>query len=118
MNRKLFFPVVRTGVYIALAAFSLASADDRFPVGFKANRYSHLWERNPFTLVAQAMAQATVSVDPEKAGGVRTVAEATVSIVHPEKSGAATLQLPGQLSAYTKAPMYVQTSPRSFPAFG
>ena len=40
MNRKLFFPVVRTGVYIALAAFSLASADDRIPVGFKANRFS------------------------------------------------------------------------------
>jgi hypothetical protein len=31
------------------------------------------------------MPQATVSVDPEKAGGVQTVAEATVSIVHPEK---------------------------------
>jgi hypothetical protein len=81
MNRKRFFPVVRTGVDIALEAFSLASADDRIPVGFKANRYSHLWERNPFTLVAQAMPQATVSVDPEKAGRVQTVAEATVSIV-------------------------------------
>jgi RND family efflux transporter MFP subunit len=110
MNRKLFFPVVRIGVYIAMATFSLASADDRIPVGFKANRYSHLWERNPFTLVAQAVPQATVSVDPEKAGGVQTVAEQTVSVVHPEKSGAVTLQLPGQLSAYTDAPIYAQTS--------
>jgi hypothetical protein len=33
-----------------------------------------------------------------------------VSVVHPEKSGAATLQLPGQISAYTDAPMYAQTS--------
>jgi RND family efflux transporter MFP subunit len=36
--------------------------------------------------------------------------QATVSVVHPEKSGAATLQLPGQLSAYTDAPIYAQTS--------
>jgi RND family efflux transporter MFP subunit len=32
-----------------------------------------------------------------------------VSVVHPEKSGIATLQLPGQLSAYTDAPIYAQT---------
>ena len=36
--------------------------------------------------------------------------QATVSVVHPEKSGAATLQVPGQLSAYTDAPIYAQTS--------
>jgi multidrug efflux pump subunit AcrA (membrane-fusion protein) len=36
--------------------------------------------------------------------------QAIVSVVHPEKSGAATLQLPGQLSAYTDAPIYAQTS--------
>src|SRR5271166_396289 len=89
MNRKLFFPVVRTGVYIALAAFSLASADDRIPVGFMANRYSHLWERNPFTLVAQAMPQT----------------------VHPEKStGMIHLQLPGQTMPYTDAPIFAETS--------
>jgi multidrug efflux system membrane fusion protein len=41
---------------------------------------------------------------------VQTVEETTVSIVHPEKSGAASLQLPGQLSAYTDAPIYAQTS--------
>jgi hypothetical protein len=110
MNQKLFFPVVRPGLYIALAAFSLASADDRIPVGFKTNRYSHLWERDPFTLVAQAMPQATVSVDLERAGARQTVAEATVSVVRPEKSGTASLQLPGQLWAYTDAPIYAQTS--------
>jgi RND family efflux transporter MFP subunit len=35
---------------------------------------------------------------------------ATVSVVRPEKSGTAALQLPGQLSAYTDAPIYAQTS--------
>jgi len=110
MNRKLIFFLVGPGVYIAMATFSLASPDDGIPVGFKANRYSHLWERNPFTLVVSATSQATVSVHPEKAGGVQTVAEATVSVVHPEKSGTATSQLPGQLSAYTDAPIYAQTS--------
>jgi RND family efflux transporter MFP subunit len=38
------------------------------------------------------------------------VAEETVSVIHPEKSQAATLQVPGQLSAYTDAPIYAQTS--------
>lgn len=36
--------------------------------------------------------------------------QATVSVIHPEKSEAATLQVPGQLSAYTDAPIYAQTS--------
>ena len=108
---KVFFFLVGAGVYIAMAAFSLASADDGIPVGFKANRYSQLWERNPFTLVAAAKPQATFSVvHPEKADGVQTVAAETVSVVHPENSGTATLQLPGQLSAYTDAPIYAQTS--------
>ena len=44
-----------------MAAFSLASADDGIPIGFKANRYSHLWERNPFTLVTPASSQARPS---------------------------------------------------------
>ena len=34
------------GIYLAglatISAFHLASADDQMPVGFKANRYSHL----------------------------------------------------------------------------
>jgi multidrug efflux pump subunit AcrA (membrane-fusion protein) len=33
-----------------------------------------------------------------------------VSVVHPEKAETAPLQLPGQLSAYTDAPIYAQTS--------
>jgi RND family efflux transporter MFP subunit len=33
-----------------------------------------------------------------------------VSVVHPEKAGTASLQLPGQLWAYTDAPIYAQTS--------
>ena len=41
-----------------ISAFHLVSADDQIPFGFKANRYSHLWERNPFTLVAPATSQA------------------------------------------------------------
>jgi hypothetical protein len=41
-----------------ISAFRLAFADDQIPVGFKANLYSHLWERNPFTLVARATSQA------------------------------------------------------------
>jgi len=41
-----------------ISAFHLVSADDQIPVGFKANRYSHLWERNPFALVAPAPSQA------------------------------------------------------------
>ena len=42
--------------------FDFAFADDQIPVGFKPNRYSHLWERNPFTLVAPAAPQAQPSV--------------------------------------------------------
>src|SRR5215472_7442885 len=53
------------GIYLAalatISAFHLASADDQIPVGFKANRYSHLWERNPFTLVTPASSQAQPS---------------------------------------------------------
>jgi hypothetical protein len=41
-----------------LSAFDFASADDQIPVRFNPARYSHLWERNPFTLVAPATQQA------------------------------------------------------------
>lgn len=34
----------------------------------------------------------------------------SVSVVHPEKPGLATLEVPGQLSAYSEAPIYAQTS--------
>jgi membrane fusion protein, multidrug efflux system len=36
--------------------------------------------------------------------------EVTVTVVHPEKPGAATLQLSGYTQAYTEAPIYAQTS--------
>jgi len=45
-----------------LSAFDFASADDQIPVRFNPARYSHLWERNPFTLVAPATQQAQPSV--------------------------------------------------------
>jgi RND family efflux transporter MFP subunit len=59
---------------------------------------------------APATPQASVHVYPEKAGAGQTAVKETVSVVHPEKSEAAIVQLPGQLSAYTDAPIYAQTS--------
>jgi RND family efflux transporter MFP subunit len=59
---------------------------------------------------AAVRAQAPVPGHPEKAGAGQIVAEETVSVIHPEKSQTATLQLPGLLSAYTDAPIYAQTS--------
>jgi RND family efflux transporter MFP subunit len=59
---------------------------------------------------APAVPQASAQVYPEKAGVGQTVANETVSVVHPEKSDATILQSPGQLSAYTDAPIYAQTS--------
>jgi RND family efflux transporter MFP subunit len=49
-------------------------------------------------------------VNPGKTGAGQIVAEETVSVIHPEESQAAAVQLPGQLSAYTDAPIYAQTS--------
>jgi RND family efflux transporter MFP subunit len=51
-----------------------------------------------------------ISRAPEKADVGQIVAKDAVTVVHPEKSEAATAQLPGQLSAYTDAPIYAQTS--------
>lgn len=39
-----------------------------------------------------------------------TTEEITVSVVHPEKVGGVTLELPGSTMAYTEAPIYAQTS--------
>jgi len=72
-KRAPFLFLVRTVVYIAIAAF------------VQQARCSQL---ESFTSDVQAI----------------------VSVVHPEKSGAATLQLSGQLSAFTDAPIYAQTS--------
>jgi hypothetical protein len=55
------FPGVYLAGLAAMSAFGLASADDQIPVGFTADRYNHLWERNPFTLVAPATPQAQAS---------------------------------------------------------
>jgi RND family efflux transporter MFP subunit len=64
-----------------------------------------------FPPATQAGPETNVSIiQREKAGAVQTIAQGMVSVVHPEKSGASTLQLPGQLSAYTDAPIYAQTS--------
>jgi hypothetical protein len=46
---------------IALAFGPGALANDQVPSGFSASRYTHLWERNPFTLVTPAAPQAVVS---------------------------------------------------------
>lgn len=59
---------------------------------------------------APSIPQASAEVYSEKAGVGQTVANETVSVVHPEKSDATILQSPGQLSAYTDAPIYAQTS--------
>jgi RND family efflux transporter MFP subunit len=59
---------------------------------------------------APSIPQASAEVYPEKAGVGQTVANEAVSVVHPEKSDATILQSPGQLSAYTDAPIYAQTS--------
>jgi RND family efflux transporter MFP subunit len=75
-SRKRLSPLVRTGVYLAIAAIVYEA---------KSSQLGSL-------PAAQAMPLTTVSV------------------VHPEKSEAATVQLPGQLSAYTDAPIYAQTS--------
>jgi RND family efflux transporter MFP subunit len=96
MNRKLFFASVRAVVYLAIAAFVQQAGSSQL---------------KSFSLNAPPTPPATVSVvSPAKSGVVQTVAETTVTVIHPEKSEAATLQLPGQLSAYTDAPIYAQTS--------
>jgi multidrug efflux pump subunit AcrA (membrane-fusion protein) len=40
----------------------------------------------------------------------KAATEMTVSVVHPKEAPAINLQLPGQLQAYTEAPIYAQTS--------
>ena len=41
---------------------------------------------------------------------VQTLAEVTVSVVHPEPVGGVSLEEPGYTMAYTEAPIYAQTS--------
>jgi RND family efflux transporter MFP subunit len=95
-KRKLFLFLVRAGVYLVIAAV------------VQQVTFSQL---ESLPAATQATQQTTVNrVYSEKADSLQTVAEATVSVIHPEKSEAATVQLPGQLSAYTDAPIYAQTS--------
>ena len=54
--------------------------------------------------------QSPVQAYLEKVGVGQTVTKESVSVIRPEKSEAATVRLPGQLSAYTDAPIYAQTS--------
>jgi hypothetical protein len=54
-DRVFRVPTIYLRALVAISAFHLAFADDQIPVGFNANRYSHLRERNPFTLVAPAL---------------------------------------------------------------
>jgi RND family efflux transporter MFP subunit len=70
-------------------------------------RSSQLTNSSPNAL---ATPQRAARVYPEKTGAGQTVATETVAVIHPEKSEAAAAQLPGQLSAYTDAPIYAQTS--------
>jgi RND family efflux transporter MFP subunit len=91
MNRKL----LRIAASIVIAAF------------VQQVRSSQLKNSSPN---APVIPQASVQVYPEKAGVGPTLAKETVIVIHAEKSEAATLQLPGQLSAYTDAPIYAQTS--------
>jgi RND family efflux transporter MFP subunit len=95
VKRKRSKVLLRIAAYIAIVAF------------VQQSRSSQLKNSS---LNAPVIPQAPVHVYPEKAGAGQIVAEETVSVVHPEKSEAATLQLPGQLSAYTDAPIYAQTS--------
>ena len=47
---------------------------------------------------------------PASAATSPVTTEMTVSVVHPEKTGGVTLELPGYTTAYTEAPIYAQTS--------
>jgi RND family efflux transporter MFP subunit len=92
MNGKLSHFLVRTAVYLMIATV------------IQQARSSQLAD-------IPSAEQATLSgSNREKAGTGQIAAEETVNVIHPENSQPAILQLPGQLSAYTDAPIYAQTS--------
>jgi len=62
------------------------------------------------TAVPPKNSSPNASVAPQASTDEQTVATETVSVIHPEKSDTPTAELPGQLSAYTDAPIYAQTS--------
>jgi RND family efflux transporter MFP subunit len=94
MNRILFF-CLKIAAYTMIAAFA------------QQTTASQLKSASPN---ASVIPRASVQVLPAKAGVGQTLEKEVVNVVHPEKSQAATLQVPGQLSAYTDAPIYAQTS--------
>jgi RND family efflux transporter MFP subunit len=94
MNRKLFFSL-KIAAYTIIVVFA------------QRVTASQLKNAPPN---ASVILHASVQVHPEKPGVGQTVEKEAVNVVHPEKSQAATLQVPGQLSAYTDAPIYAQTS--------
>jgi membrane fusion protein, multidrug efflux system len=100
VKRKRSQVLLRIAAYIAIVAFAIVAF-------VQQSRSSQLNNSSPN---APVIPQAPVHGYTEKASAGQIVAEETVSVIHPEKSQAATLQLPGQLSAYTDAPIYAQTS--------
>ena len=93
-KRKPFLFLIGTGICLAIAAVVLR-------VG------SSLFDNVPAEAHAGPKTNARF-VQPEKIAAGHRVA--MVSVINPEKPEAATLQLPGQLSAFTDAPIYAQTS--------
>jgi len=51
-------PGICLAALATISAFHLVSADNQIPAGFKAKRYSYVWEHTPFSLVASATSQA------------------------------------------------------------
>ena len=97
-KRKRSKVLFRIAAYIAIIAFLAI-------VTFvQQSRSSQLNSSSPNPPV---IPQAPVHVYPEKAGAGQIVAEETVSVIYPEKSQAATVQLPGQLSPRNR---FLQTS--------
>jgi hypothetical protein len=45
-----------------LVSPALGESDDEAPAGFKTDRYQRIWQRNPFTLVTPAVAQAQPTI--------------------------------------------------------
>jgi RND family efflux transporter MFP subunit len=59
-----------------------------------------------FKLTLPVLAAVAISI----CGAANAQPQPTVSVVHPKKTEPTTLQVPGQITAYTEAPIYAQTS--------
>jgi RND family efflux transporter MFP subunit len=100
VRRKRWKVLLRIAACIAIVAIAIVAF-------VQQSRSSQLKNSSPN---ASVISQAPGDVYPDKASAGQIVAEEAVNVIHPEKSEAATVQLPGQLSAYTDAPIYAQTS--------